>query len=402
MSAGPTLPGGGTLTRYRAAVPQAESVSDELDRFDAEDDAASDYLNPGTVLRHSPFRNAPKVKTGLPTLDNSTEGGLSFGASVVVSGPPGSGKTTFMAQVARGAREQHGAAIAAAFYDEGTEAAALKLGQQIGLDYELLRSVDEKSISALEDYCSEEGAAGPFNFVPVTQDLLQMLENAQRYKLKSRQLVLLTDTLQKARFELPGDSQNGGERFRLERIVGLLRNAALTLPALNLMSSEVSRGAYASKDLSRRTTALAASAESRSIEYGCELLLVLSIRTDGLVEVEIAKNRLGRGRGNSRFVLRHDRERATYSEVDLDAAEDGDEERKREQTVAAWSADEKRVIQCVRDNPGRSAKMLRELLRVNMQRLAALLEELKRKGTLEHAKEGWFVAPTSSGLREDS
>src|SRR5688572_13099799 len=145
------------------------STPERFGRKAAGEDDAEDYLNPGLVLRHSPFRNAPKVKTFLPALDNGTEGGIPFGATLGISGPPGSGKTTLAIQLARQAREQYGAAVTAAFYDEGTEGAALKLGQQVGLDYELLRSVEEKAIVALEEYCLMSETAGAFQFVPLTQ-----------------------------------------------------------------------------------------------------------------------------------------------------------------------------------------------------------------------------------------
>jgi len=36
-----------------------------------------------------------KVKTGIPGLDSIISGGIKMGRTVTVSGPPGSGKTTF-------------------------------------------------------------------------------------------------------------------------------------------------------------------------------------------------------------------------------------------------------------------------------------------------------------------
>jgi KaiC len=338
-----------------------------------------DYLNPGTVLRLSPFRNAPKVKTTLSTLDDWTEGGIPFGASVGISGPPGTGKTTLAIQVAREARAQHGAAVIAAPYDEGIEGAALKLGQQAGLDYELLRKGDEKSIRTLEDFCLFGVTVGAFQFAPVSQELVRMVANARRDKIPTHPLVLLTDTLQKARFELPDDGSNGGERFRIEREVVLLRDAALTLPALNIMTSEVSRGAYASKDPAKRTTGLAASAESRAIEYGCELLVVLSNRADGLIDVEVAKNRLGRGR-IGHFLLRHDRDRALYTEVDAIAVEQQKAElRDRERTEQAGKLGEEITNLLAKHGP-LNVTAIRERLPVKRERLLEALRGLEVQG----------------------
>lgn len=377
---------------------EPESLTALLDRMDAEDRAVADYLNPGTVLRHSPFRNALKVKAGLPTLDDWTEGGLPFGATICIVGPPGVGKTTLAIQLAREAREQHGAAVTAAFYDEGTEGAALKLGQQIGLDYEALRNGDEDALQRLEDYCPDAPEYGAFQFAPTSRELARVIDDARRDKIKSHPLVLLTDTLQKARFELPDAGPNGGERFRIEGEVVLLRNAALTIPALNLMTAEAARGAYASRDPSKRTTGLAAGAESRAIEYGCDLLLVLTERADSLVDVEVAKNRLGRGR-KGHFLLRHDRARALYVEVETDPEQE--EERDRERAAAKWSADERRVTETVRQYPGNSGRMLRELLRMNADRLGAVLEKLHLKSKLRMEKKGaahlWYPALSDSG-----
>lgn len=362
--------------------------------LDSEDE--DDYLNPGTALRRSPFRNAPKVKTGLSTLDKWTEGGIPIGASVGIVGPPGTGKTTLAIQFAREAREQLGAAVTAAFYDEGNEGAALKLGQQIGLDYELLRGGDEEALQSLEDYCLFHVNYGAFQFVPVERELVRMLDVARRDKIKAHPLVTLTDTLHKARFELPDGASNGIERFRLEGMVKLLRGAALTIPALNIMTAEASRGAYASKDLSKRITGLAAGAESRAIEHGCELLLVLTERSDGLMDVEVAKDRLGRGR-KGHFLLRHDRERALYVEAETDAAQEA--EREREQAAAKWSADERRVLDAVHRYPGRSLSALAPLVPIQKSRCGDVLKELQRKGDVRHDGTGWL--PLQTGSRDE-
>ena len=64
-----------------------------------------------------------------------------------------------------------------------------------------------------------------------------------------------------------------------------------------IFSCEAARAAYASKDPGTRTAALAAGAESRAIEFGSDVVVMLSEGTAGSVNAEIAKNRVGRKLG---------------------------------------------------------------------------------------------------------
>lgn len=372
------------------AYPSEEAF---LAAADPPAEALTLYVNPGDVLRDSPFRNAPRVKTGIPTLDKWTEGGIPFGASVAISGAPGRGKTTLAIQIAREAREQFRATVIGAFYDEGVEGAALKLGQQAGFEYEMLRQGDETTTRQLHNYCLANELTGAFRFLHTDRELLEMIEASKvAPEGPDQYAVLIMDTIQKCRFELP--ENNNGERFRIEAIVGLLRESALQLPAINLMTSEVSRGAYASQDKAKRTTGLAASAEGRSIEYGVELLLVLSEGPDNTVDVEVAKNRIGRGM-TGHLRLSHERARARYTEIDRDASEEAAEAVKREKAVAKWGYDEEKVKEAVSRYPGRTAGALRPLCGVRAADLSAVLEELERKGHLRKEGREWHPVEKS-------
>lgn len=341
--------------------------------------------NPADVLRYSPFRAAPKVKTGFPTLDRWTEGGIPFGASVGILGAPGCGKTTLAIQLARAAREQYGADVLGAFYDEGDEGAALKLGPQIGIDFEKLREADPEALKRLDEYCLD--GKSELTFLELHYTLAEMLDLMKEIKRPDRHAVLVMDTLQKCRFELEEDR---AERFRIEAIVDSLRSAALALPAMNLMTSEVNRASYASPDKTRRTAGLAAGAESRAIEYGAELLLFLTEVEEEVVNVEVAKNRIGRGqKGHIR--LRHDRPRARYTEIDREASEQAEEELRLEREAAKWSKDEAAVKKALRSYPGRTERALRPHAGIRPAVLGAHLEELARKGHAKRSPDGcWW------------
>jgi DNA-binding MarR family transcriptional regulator len=93
------------------------------------------------------------------------------------------------------------------------------------------------------------------------------------------------------------------------------------------------------------------------------------------------------------------RDRATFAEIDHDAAQAEAEAMTQQQAEASWTADEKKVLAEVRKHPGKSGNMLRELTGMRRNRISAILEELQKKSKLEYTKGGWY--PTSGVSRDD-
>ncbi len=314
--------------------------------------ASDGWLSPPSVLRDSPLRSAPRVETNFTTLDDATGGGLPIGSVVVLSGAPGSGKTTLAIQTARAAREQLGARAVGFFGDEGLEAATVRLGQQIKLPREGLEAAEETLLADLSAYVAGDEQRGPFEFVSPREPLKTTLAklHALRRRGETRPFVFVLDNLQGCNFELEdrnGSGQQSPERLRLAAAMVELRKAARELAMLVLVVSEASRGAYASKDPEKRTTALAAGAETRAIEYRSDVVLHLSERSESVIECEVAKNRPGGGQ-KPRLRLGHDRERACYAEIDRPAADEEREQKKDRARQARTNSAQEKILPAFR------------------------------------------------------
>lgn len=322
------------------------------DYFEASGDGKAEWVSPAAVLRDSPLKNAARVRTGLEKLDRATRGGIPIGSVLVLSGAPGSGKTTLGIQIARAAREQLGAYVAGFFGDEGLEGAAEKLGQQIGLQREDLEAGEEGALTKLQAYTAAESARGPFEFVSPEESLRVTLTKIRQLRQAGYKgpIVLVLDNLQGCNFELEGGNGAGHqrpERFRLETAMLALRKAARELAVLVIVISEVSRGAYASKDPEKQTAALASPAETRAVEYKSDVLIQLKEKSEGIVLAEVAKNRPGGGQ-KPRLSLGHDRQRATYREIDAPAAEEERDERRQKKREKASDGAQKKLQAAMR------------------------------------------------------
>jgi replicative DNA helicase len=339
---------GRSVNKTAAAV--VEEARNGLADLEVAAQANAEWVSGAEVLRDSPLRNAPRVKTGLARLDSATGGGLPIGSVLVLSGAPGSGKTTLGIQFSRAAREQLGAHVVGFFGDEGLEAAAVRLGQQIGLQREDLEAGVENSLTTLQTYTAAgdgEEPRGPFEFISPEEGLRATLAKIRQIRRagEKRAIVLVLDNLQGCNFELEdrnGSGQPAPERLRLAAAMAELRKAARELAILVIVVSEASRGAYASKDPEKQTSALASGAETRAIEYRSDVVIHLSEKSEGVVRAEVAKNRPGGGQ-KPRLSLGHDRQRATYREIDTPAAEQERDEKKGRRRLAASEAAQKKL-----------------------------------------------------------
>jgi hypothetical protein len=147
-------------------------------------------------------------------------------------------------------------------------------------------------------------------------------------------------------------------------------------------TSEVNRSWYRSRKEEDRTSDLAAFAEAR-IEFSADVLLTMRAMDEDpdLVEVRIPKNRLGTRQG---FLLRLDRSRARFAEVDGQAAEatrSAAEVKRVDEAVAD-------ILQALRDTPGLTRAQLLSVVGIKKATFNAAMQAARKAGTVRLEKAG--------------
>lgn len=255
------------------------------------------------------------MPTGVATLDKATRGGLRSGGLVLCGGAPGSGKTSWLVDLAVGyARAGHPVVVLA--IDEAAGGILIRIGQLLGLTRSALergdRDVRDELAARLDDLA--------IVIIDQDEDVGATVESAAAHlggmsAALGKAGVLVVDSVQKARCLASDDAD--GLRARISAVVESLKTASKTHDVLVLATSEMSRATYRHKRPSENGEALAGFKESGSLEYAATLALSLSSIDDEHVLVEIAKNRLG---PRPSFTLRLDRHRASFTEVPSDDA----------------------------------------------------------------------------------
>jgi len=238
----------------------------------------------------------PRFKTGIETLDERltlrtapTNIGTPGGRIIGFIGSSGSGKSVAIDQCALNLARQK-LRVAMLVVDEPREDPAERIGQGLGFRHAELNAEYPKTIERVR----EKQATLDLSILP-DEDAPKMpsIEDAAAFLLSVPNdlgHVLAVDGLHTCRSATERDDD--APRIRIETRMNVFR--ALRLKGiLVLFTAEASRGAYASRDVSKRTSAMAAGAESRSIEFGSDALLFLACEGDRIT-VELPKNRIGR------------------------------------------------------------------------------------------------------------
>lgn len=323
-------------------------------------------------------RVGPRLGTGFATLDGDTRGGLSVGHFVVIGGAPGACKTGKLMNLAHNyARGGIPVAILAA--DESADGLLVRLGQLDGLNRERLEEgeVDEKynlarmvdSMPLLLVDADESGAT--------LEDVSEALASMRRGDEPS---VLLVDSLQTVRAS--GTESADSPRARIDAAVAAAKHAAKADRHLVIATSEVSRGAYRSRNASEQVEDLAAFKESGGVEYGATLCLVLrSVSGEpDLIDVTVPKNRLGPKTG---FRMRFDFSRARLTEVDAPVGDGATVEAKFERV-------RRDVLEVVRTRPDlRSANRIVRAVGATRTHVLEAIKELEEEKLLVRV-DGFF------------
>lgn len=282
----------------------------------------------------------PRLSFALPMLDEATRGGVPAGRVIMLLGAPGSSKTNYSTFLAD-SWERAGCAVLILACDESRESIVTRIGQLDGHARELLEGRDDGRRNAFA-----RNARGRFIWaIDPFKDRVTLEEAYKQLRAVAgeRQAVLVVDSLQ----TVPCDAADLLEtkREQVEAVVltldGYARDGAIVLAI-----SEMSRAGYRTGARDKDISALSAGAESRKVEFAAHLLLGLRpVKGEqGIVDVEIAKNRLGPGKPDLRMSL--DFETLRFRQI---VKPDEDEEA-AERENARDSHFRKRILEVLRAN----------------------------------------------------
>ena len=267
----------------------------------------------------------PRLATGIATLDRACGGGLPSGTRLFLLGKPGAAKTTFaMTPALQWARAGHWVVWMAV--DEGARKVGIRLGQSFGLDRQLLQDGDQGEVERLQASLGELPSLAVLDRHYSIEDAIDLLTDRPAGVAG----VLVVDSLQRAAARMPDESSRGRVDALLARIVTATEDEG----TIALITSEVNRGSYASKNPDEWVDGMAAGKESGGIEYAADVQIVLtpSRGAAGETKATIEKNRLGDERVTFRIAI--DKVHARVSEVDDPLADSAEVARDPEEV---WS-----------------------------------------------------------------
>lgn len=260
---------------------------------------------------------------GMPTLVRCTRGGLPVGARVTITGAPGASKTTLVLQWAHEWAE-FGARVVVLCADQDPDYSLSRLAERLEIARDDIEGIagDDARRNAWTDLAREldhlpnllflDGGEDGFSIESAADVLDVMPGDGPR--------VLIVDSVQEATCSVMAGLAAQGQLSRVPKreqidASGRACRRIARRGILVILVSEMSRGGYGGSDDKRRTSPLASSKESGSIEYRADLLMVLR-RQKGdpdMVDVAVPKSRLGE---ELDLCLRISRGRASLMEVD--------------------------------------------------------------------------------------
>lgn len=327
--------------------------------------------------------NSERVPTRIPGLDAILGGGIPARRLILAGGTTAAGKTTFVLQVAEAFTDAGGMVVILPC-DEGAEPAAVRVGQQHGF----LRAQVEERLESLLVKLDGELAGKALRFPdptaqadPTIEDSAEALAAMMRERPGAAGL-LVVDSIQRAQTRTSEASRS--ERERITDNVQTARRLAVAHDIAVLATSETNRGFYRAKRDEDRVSDQAAFAEARA-EYWADVALTMRARDDNsdLVDIHVPKNRLG---PKTRLVLRLDRERARFAEVDPEAA--ATEDPAHDRTVEEAR---ERILRELTRQPGLSRSQLYECVRGMKAIFNEALDRVKTAGIVTAEPHGRSV-----------
>lgn len=316
-----------------------------------------------------------RFSTGLPCLDEKIEGGLHAGTLTIVQGKPGIGKTMLATQIVL--ELAHKCAVAVLYADEGMPGAAVRIGQQLGIDRARMLSGEGATLA-------REAINGSpfFRFLDPSrpESTVEFLfEQFDCIAPKGLQRVYLVDSAQVVRSSKTTSRQD--RRQAISALLVELRDLAMRFRAIVVVVSQVGRGSYRSKNEDERADPLAAGLETSSIEFMADLILHLDgkpTKDSPQVKLICPKSRMGVENTFS-LTMAMDYPRARFVAVDAAAAE-ADAAIARTDALRAIVQD---ILVALRDFPsGASGRELEREVEARAFDVRAALKLAVKDGTL--------------------
>ncbi len=345
-----------------------------IEDWGKEDDDALDLADAIALLGNA----GNPIPTGFGPLDrNLRGGGLTPGRVLAIIGPPGSGKTTLAAMILNAmAPWAPGIGL---FSDEGRDAAAVKLGQQLGYKREDL----ERGAPELRSFMKERLEdtyllPDPDSPLACASRCLELLATFAPGRNGASRLCVL-DSAQTIPW-VPDQEEDPEDRMAITRLAYSFRKEIKKRGWLGVMTAQASYEAFKHKASLKNLNPLAAAAGSRAVIYAADTALVFGIPNDDDVgKVWIPKNRLGR---KGSFAVKLDRERASLMEVDAAELESQEDREKEAAGAAKVKRAEGKILTELARMPGQTSTQLAETCHTQKAQIVKALAELREAGKI--------------------
>lgn len=282
-----------------------------------------------------------KLTTGIETLDTDTRGGIPLGTIVTLQGPPGGGKTGLAAQLAEHFARA-GVQVRVVAADEPAAGWLVRFGQHNRIARDDLEAGEPDAKAKLAE------AIGQLPLVVVDTDLSDTTVE-QVAETMTEPGVIFVDLLQTAL--VAGSLDADSPKARVDLMMAAAKRLANRDGHLVILLSEVSRGAYRSRNARDHVNPLSAGKESGSIESRSSAVYHLTNvpKGDGDVDVIVAKGRFHREKTPFRLML--DRDLATFTEIARPDADDDAPTPSKKGAEGALDDVKQRVLDAVAKNP---------------------------------------------------
>lgn len=355
-----------------------DAIVHDIDERNANDN------RPAPILREANVQ-IPRFKTSIPEFDDKlspsadpSRVGFPAGRMLCINGAPFVGKSLLLCQVGLSMARQ-GLKVVMLCLDEPRVDAAERIGQGLGFLHKELNADYPGVLDAMAAKMKNEKI--DIRLIPDEEVESQItIEDAGEFLLKEKAevgYVLSVDSLHTAICR--DEEDNDSPRVKIQKRMAALR-ALRHVGVMVLFSCEAARGAYASRDPNMRTAALAAGAESRAIEFGSDVVVMLSEGTAGSVKAEIAKNRVGRKLGVMNLQL--DNASATLRTVDPETLE-ANEEAMREAGLLGTAG---KVVDAIEEHGAMNAAGVMEHVKGRENKITDALALAVKNGRLVKVK----------------